>query len=55
MKESINLGSWMNDALIGWGMSPKWADMFDETIVAALMIALAIGLNYLCQAIFWVG
>mgnify|MGYP002585729609 CR=1 FL=1 len=55
MKESINLGSWMNDALIGWGMSPKWADMFDETIVAALMIALAIGLNYLCQAIFLGG
>lgn len=42
MKESINLGSWMNDSLIGWGMSPKCADVFDETIVAALMIALAI-------------
>lgn len=55
MKESMSLGSWMNNTLTSWGMSPKWADMFDETIVAALMIALAVGLNYLCQAIFLGG
>lgn len=45
------LGGWMNDLLISWGFSPKYANMFDETVVAALIILLAVGLNYFFQAI----
>ena len=45
----INLGSWI---LIGWGIDPKIANTFDEMIIAALLVILAIGLDYLCQAIF---
>ena len=48
----INLGSWMNGILIGWGVDPKIANTFDEMIIAALLGILAIGLDYLCQAIF---
>lgn len=48
----INLGSWMNGILIGWGVDPKIANTFDEMIIAAFLIILAIGLDYLCQAIF---
>lgn len=48
----VNLGSWMNGILIGWGVDPKIADTFDEMIIAALLVILAIGLDYLCQAIF---
>ena len=48
----MNLGEWMNEILIGWGIGPKFADRFDETIIALLMIALSVGLDYLCQAIF---
>ena len=48
----INLGSWMNGILIGWGLDPKIANTFDEMIIAALLVILAIGLDYLCQAIF---
>ncbi|RHJ91807.1 mechanosensitive ion channel family protein [Parabacteroides bouchesdurhonensis] len=48
----INLGSWMNKLLISWGVDPKIADTFDESIIAILMIAIAVGLDYLCQAIF---
>ena len=48
----INLGSWMNGILIGWGVDPKIANTFDEMIIAALLVILAIGLDYLCQAIF---
>ena len=48
----INLGSWMNGILIGWGVDPKIANTFDELIIAALLVILAIGLDYLCQAIF---
>ena len=48
----INLGSWMNGILIGWGKDPKIANTFDEMIIAALLVILAIGLDYLCQAIF---
>ena len=47
-----NLGSWMNGILIGWGVDPKIANTFDEMIIAALLVILAIGLDYLCQAIF---
>lgn len=48
----INLGSWMNGILINWGVDPKIANTFDEMIIAALLVILAIGLDYLCQAIF---
>ena len=48
----IDLGSWMNKILIGWGVDPKIANTFDETIIAILMIFIAVGLDYLCQAIF---
>ena len=48
----INLGSRMNGILIGWGVDPKIANTFDEMIIAALLVILAIGLDYLCQAIF---
>ena len=48
----IHLGSWMNGILIGWGVDPKIANTFDEMIIAALLVILAIGLDYLCQAIF---
>ena len=46
------LGGWMNKTLIGWGVDPKIANTFDETIIAILIIAVAIGLDYLFQAIF---
>ena len=42
----------MNEILIDWGIDPKLANMFDETIIAVLMIGVSIGLDYLCQAIF---
>ena len=48
----LYLGSWMNEILIDWGVDPKLANMFDETIIAVLMIGVSIGLDYLCQAIF---
>lgn len=48
----INLGSWMNGILIGWGVDPKIANTFDEMIIAAFLVILAIGLDYLYQAIF---
>mgnify|MGYP001774475679 FL=1 len=48
----INLGSWMNGILIGWGVDPKIANTFDEMIIAALLVIRAIGLPYPSQAIF---
>ena len=48
----MSLGSWMNEILIDLGIDPKLANMFDETIIAVLMIGVSIGLDYLCQAIF---
>ena len=48
----VILGSWMNEIHINWGVDPKLANMFDETIIAVLMIGVSIGLDYLCQAIF---
>lgn len=42
----------MNGILISWGVDPKIANTFDEMIIAALLVILAIGLDYLCQAIF---
>ena len=47
----LDLGKWMNKTLINWGIDPAVADRFDETIMALLMIVIAIVLNYLCQAI----
>ena len=35
----LDLGKWMNKILIDWGIDPKVADRFDETIIALLMIA----------------
>ena len=51
----VSLGSWMNEILIDWGVDPKLANMFDETIIAVLMIGVSIGLDYLCQVIFCRG
>ena len=48
----INLGSWMNGILTGWGIDPKVANTFDEIIIAVLLVMLAVGVDYLCQAIF---
>ncbi len=42
----------MNKLLIGWGIDPKIANTFDESIIAILMVAVAIGLDYIFQAIF---
>ena len=47
----VDLGKWMNKILIDWGIDAKVADRFDETIIAILMIAIAVGVDYLCQAI----
>ncbi len=47
----MDLGNWMNKVLIGWGVDPKVANTFDEAIIAILMVAIAVGLDYLCQAI----
>ena len=41
----INLGSWMNGILIGWGVDPKIANTFDEMIIAAFLVILAIGIT----------
>ena len=48
----INLGSWMNKILVGWGVDAKIANTFDEMIIAVLLIAVAVGVDYLCQYIF---
>ena len=47
----MDLGNWMNKILIGWGIDPKIANTFDEAIIAILLICIAVGLDYLCQAI----
>ena len=41
----MSLGSWMNNILIEWGVEPKFANMFDETIIAVLMIGVSVGLD----------
>ena len=41
----VNLGSWMNKLLIGWGVDPKIADTFDEIIIAVLLIPVAVGID----------
>ena len=46
------LGETMNRLLTGWGVSPRVADTFDETLIALLMLGVAVGLDYLCQAVF---
>lgn len=47
----MDLGKWMNELLIGWGVQPKIANRFDEAIIALLMVAVAVGIDYVCQAI----
>ena len=42
----------MNGILTGWGIDPKVANTFDEIIIAVLLVMLAVGVDYLCQAIF---
>lgn len=49
---TIDLGKWMNDLLVGWGVSPKIANMFDETIIAVLMVFVAIILDFIFRWIF---
>ena len=34
----MSLGGWMNKILIGWGIDPKFAYMFDERIFALLIV-----------------
>ena len=46
-----NLGTWMNDLLTGWGISPSAANVFDEMIIAVLMLGVAVCLNYACQGV----
>ena len=48
----VNLGSWMNKILVGWGVDAKIANTFDEMIIAVLLIAVAVGVDYLGQYIF---
>ena len=48
----VNLGSWMNKILVGLGVDAKIANTFDEMIIAVLLIAVAVGVDYLCQYIF---
>lgn len=48
----MNLGSWMNDILIHWGVDPKWANHIDEIVIAGLLVVVAIGVNYVSQALF---
>ena len=50
LHEVGTLGGWMNDVLISWGIPSEYANMFDEFVVAALIILLAVGLNYFFQA-----
>lgn len=52
---AVNLGKWMNDMLMGWGMNPTIVNRLDETLIVVLMIAVAVGINYLCQAILLGG
>ena len=46
-----NLGSWMNDVLSGWGVSPTLANVLDEMVIALLLIGVAICVNYVCQGL----
>ena len=50
------LGEWMNSILIDWGISNSIADRIDEVLIALLISALAVGLDYVCQFLFvWAG
>ena len=42
----------MKKVLTGWGVDENIANTFDEAIIAILLVSVAIGLDYLCQAIF---
>ena len=41
----IDLGSWMNKILIGWGVDANIAINFDETFIGIVMIFIAVGLD----------
>lgn len=47
----MDLGKWMNGILVDWGVKPKIANMFDETIIAAIIVFLAFALDFIFQAI----
>ena len=48
----LNLGQHMNDFLVEvLGISKDFADLFDEALIALLMIAIVTGINYICQAL----
>lgn len=47
----MDLGKWMNGVLVDWGVKPKIANMFDETIIAAIIVFLAFALDFIFQAI----
>ncbi len=47
-----NLGEWMHDLLVHRGMDPIFADKFDELILCALLIAVAMVVNFVLQLIF---
>lgn len=47
-----SLGEWMNGVLVDRGVEQHVADAFDEVIIALLMVGVAVGLDYLCQALF---
>lgn len=46
-----NWGSWMNDVLSGWGVSPTLANVLDEMGIALLLIRVAVCVNYVCQGL----
>ena len=48
----IDLGKWMNNILLGWVVAPNIANMFDETIIACLMIIVAVCLDFIFRGIF---
>lgn len=48
----MDLGKWMNGVLVDWGVKPQIANMFDESIIAVLMVIIAFGLDFIFQAIF---
>ena len=41
----IDLGKWMNNILLDWGVAQKIANMFDDIISACLMIIVAVCLD----------
>ena len=44
------LGGWMNKTLIGWGVDPKIANTFDETIIAILIDRKSVRVGKECRS-----